>query len=53
MLSTHLPAPEIAAAMYLSVHTIKTQARSIYRKLGVASRSQAVTRAGELGLLKG
>ena len=53
MLSTHLSAPEIAAEMYLSVHTIKTQARSIYRKLGAAGRSQAVGRARELGLLEG
>lgn len=40
LLSTHLSAPEIAAEMYLSVHTIKTQARLIYRKLGATSRSQ-------------
>ena len=53
MLSTHLPAPEIAAEMYLSVHTIKTQAMSIYRKLGAAGRSQAVARTRELGLLEG
>jgi LuxR family maltose regulon positive regulatory protein len=53
MLSTHLPAPEIAAEMYLSLHTIKAQARSIYRKLDANSRSQAVARARELGLLEG
>ena len=53
MLSTHLSAPEIAAEMYLSLHTIKTQARSIYRKLDANSRSQAVARARELGLLEG
>ena len=53
LLSTHLSAPEIAAEMYLSVHTIKTQARSIYRKLGATSRSQAIARARELGLLEG
>jgi LuxR family maltose regulon positive regulatory protein len=34
-------------------HTIKAQMRSIYRKLSVSSRSQAVTRARELGLLQG
>jgi LuxR family transcriptional regulator, maltose regulon positive regulatory protein len=39
--------------MYLSPHTIKTQAKSIYRKLGAASRSQAVARVRELGLLEG
>jgi LuxR family maltose regulon positive regulatory protein len=53
VLATHLSFPEIGAEMYLSVHTIKTQARSIYRKLGVSSRNQAITRARELGLLEG
>ena len=53
LLSTHLSAPEIAGELFLSPHTIKTQMRSTYRKLGVASRNQAVTRARELGLLEG
>ena len=53
MLSTHLQLHEIAAEMYLSPHTIRAQGKSIYRKLGAASRSQAVTRARELGLLEG
>jgi LuxR family transcriptional regulator, maltose regulon positive regulatory protein len=52
-LCTHLSFPEIAAEMFLSRHTVKSEAFSIYRKLGVASRSQAVTRARELGLLEG
>jgi DNA-binding CsgD family transcriptional regulator len=52
MLSTHLTADEIAAEMYLSPHTIKTQVKSIYRKLEANSRSQAVARARELGLLE-
>jgi LuxR family maltose regulon positive regulatory protein len=39
--------------MVLSRHTIKSQAVSIYRKLDAASRSQAITRARELGLLEG
>jgi len=51
MLSTHLSFPEIAAEMFLSRTTIKSEAMSIYRKLGVSSRSQAVTRCRELGLL--
>jgi LuxR family transcriptional regulator, maltose regulon positive regulatory protein len=50
-LCTHLSLPEIADEMFLSAHTIRTQCKSIYRKLGVAGRSQAVTRARELGLL--
>jgi LuxR family maltose regulon positive regulatory protein len=53
LLSTHLSAPEIAAELFLSLHTIKAQMRSIYRKLEVTSRNQAVTRARELGLLEG
>ena len=53
LLATHLSFPEIAADVFLSPNTIKSQAVSMYRKLGVASRSQAVTRARELGLLEG
>ena len=37
----------------LSPNTVKTQAISIYRKLGASSRSDAVARARELGLLEG
>ena len=50
---THLSFPQIAEEMSLSRHTIKSQAMSIYRKLGAPSRSQAVTRSRELGLLEG
>ena len=53
LLSTYLPYPEIAAALFLSLHTVKTQARSIYRKLEASTRSQAVTQARDLGLLEG
>ena len=53
MLSTHLSFPQIAGEMFLSPNTIKSQAISIYRKLGASSRSQAVTRSRELGLLEG
>src|ERR1022692_518418 len=51
LLSTHLSFPEIAAQMFLSRNTIKSEANSLYRKLGACTRSQAVTRAYELGLL--
>jgi LuxR family transcriptional regulator, maltose regulon positive regulatory protein len=51
MLSTHLSFPEIAREMFLSRHTIKSEAISIYRKLGTSSRSQAVALARNLGLL--
>jgi LuxR family transcriptional regulator, maltose regulon positive regulatory protein len=53
LLSTHLSFPEIAAEMILSPNTIKSQAISIYRKLGASSRSQAVAQSRELGLLEG
>jgi len=39
--------------VFLSPNTVKSQAFSMYRKLGVTSRSQAVARARELGLLEG
>lgn len=53
MVATHLSFPEIARELHLSPHTIKTQVVSIYRKLGASSRTEAVTRAEELGLLSG
>jgi LuxR family maltose regulon positive regulatory protein len=53
MLSTHLSFPEIAEEMFLSPHTIKSEAKSLYRKLGASTRSQAVTQGRELGLLEG
>ena len=53
MLPTHLSFAEIGAALYVSRSTIKTQAISIYRKLGVSSRGEAVGRAREMGLLEG
>jgi len=42
---------EIAARLYLSLHTVKAHARSIYAKLGVSSRTQAVARGRALGYL--
>jgi LuxR family transcriptional regulator, maltose regulon positive regulatory protein len=43
---------EIGASLYLSLNTVKSHSRSIYRKLGVASREEAVARARELRLLE-
>jgi LuxR family maltose regulon positive regulatory protein len=51
LLPTHLTFPEIATELFLSRNTIKSQANAIYRKLGTSTRSQAVNRSRELGLL--
>jgi LuxR family maltose regulon positive regulatory protein len=51
LLSTHLSFREIGERLFVSRHTIKTQAISVYRKLGVSSRGEAVERVQELGLL--
>jgi LuxR family maltose regulon positive regulatory protein len=50
-LPSHHSLAEIGEHLYISRHTVKTHAVAIYRKLGVASRSAAVRRARELGLL--
>jgi LuxR family maltose regulon positive regulatory protein len=42
---------QIAATLYISRNTVKTHLRSIYQKLGGASRSEAIERAVELRLL--
>jgi LuxR family maltose regulon positive regulatory protein len=42
---------EIALDLHVSRNTIKTQVRSLFDKLGVTSRAEAVARARELGLL--
>ena len=42
---------QIGGQLYVSLNTIKTHTRELYRKLDVHSRSEAVTRAATLGLL--
>jgi LuxR family transcriptional regulator, maltose regulon positive regulatory protein len=53
LLATDLSFAEIAAELFLSHNTVKSQGSSIYRKLGASSRNQAVARSRELGLLEG
>jgi DNA-binding CsgD family transcriptional regulator len=50
LLPTRLTFAEIGERLYVSQHTVKTHASSVYRKLGVSSRSQAVQRLQEFGL---
>jgi LuxR family transcriptional regulator, maltose regulon positive regulatory protein len=51
LLTTHLSFREIAERLFVSRNTVKTQAISIYRKLDACSRSEAIARAAELGLV--
>jgi LuxR family maltose regulon positive regulatory protein len=50
-LAEMLSTDEIAAAMFVSVNTVRTHVRSILRKLGATRRNEAVRRARELGIL--
>lgn len=50
-LPSHRSFREIAAQLGVSANTVKTQAHAVYRKLGAASRSEAISRANEAGLL--
>lgn len=50
-LPSDLTVAEIARSRTVSENTVRTQLRSIYRKLGVTTRRDAVRRAHETGLL--
>jgi len=52
LLGTHHSFRAIGEQLYLSRHTVKSHAMSIYRKLGVSSRGEAIQRARDLGLLE-
>lgn len=51
LLPTHLSYAQMGARMYLSVNTVKSNLKSVYRKLGVGSRADAVEAATRAGLL--
>jgi ATP/maltotriose-dependent transcriptional regulator MalT len=51
LLASELSRRQIADALFVSLDTVKTHTRGIYRKLGASSREQAVGRAREAGLL--
>ena len=51
LLATHLSFREIGERLFVSRNTVKTEAISIYRKLHVTSRSEAVSSAAKFGLL--
>jgi LuxR family maltose regulon positive regulatory protein len=51
LLASELTQREIGTELYRSLNTIKSHTRSIFRKLGVSSREQAVARARELELI--
>jgi LuxR family maltose regulon positive regulatory protein len=51
LLVSNLSTPEIARELYISVGTVRTHIKNIYRKLDVNRRMEAVQRARELGLI--
>ncbi|GGU20838.1 LuxR family transcriptional regulator [Nocardioides albus] len=52
-LQTHLTIAEIGERLFVSRNTVSSEVASIYRKLGVSSRNEAVERATAVGLLGG
>jgi LuxR family transcriptional regulator, maltose regulon positive regulatory protein len=53
LLATTLSQREIAQELYVSVNTVRTHIQGVYRKLGAASREEAVAVARDHGLLPG
>ena len=51
LLPTHLTEAQMAEQLFVTRNTVKTHVKGVYRKLGVASRAEAVRRAREIGLL--
>ena len=50
-LCSRLTYSEIAAALFVSLNTLKSHVRAVYRKLGVASRADAVDVGRQLGVI--
>lgn len=53
MLAGRQGLPAIASELFVSHNTVKTHCKAIYRKLDVTSRGEAVSRAHDLGILRG
>lgn len=53
LLASELTTRQIGAELYLSLNTVRSHTRALYRKLGVNARTDAVARAEALGLLVG
>jgi LuxR family maltose regulon positive regulatory protein len=53
LLPTHLSLPEIAGRLFVSPHTVRTQVKSVYRKLGVSSRGEVVDLLDEMDMPRG
>ena len=51
LLATDLSGPQIAGELIVSLNTVRTHTKSIYTKLAVNSRREAVRRGDELDLL--
>ncbi|NLF03919.1 MAG: helix-turn-helix transcriptional regulator [Actinomycetales bacterium] len=51
LLRAGLTNPEIARHRFVTINTVRTQLRTLFRKLGVTSRADAVARAEQLGLM--
>jgi LuxR family transcriptional regulator, maltose regulon positive regulatory protein len=53
LLPTRLSNREISRELFVSVNTVRSHVQAVYRKLGVATRAEAVAHAREVGLLPG
>jgi len=51
LLATDLSQREIGSQLYVSFNTVKSHTRTLFRKLGVTSRADAVARGRDLGHL--